>query len=362
MSIEVSLKHDFSGFSLDAGFSIDKPGITALFGASGAGKTSIINAIAGLLRPREGRIVINGREVFDSTKSLFVSPRQRRAGYVFQDARLFPHMSVENNLRFGWRRSEPRLSEGDVGRVVDLLGLSYLLERLPAKLSGGEKGRVALGRALLASPEILLLDEPLAALDAPRKREIMPYLERLRDEARLPMLYVSHSLDEVSRLADRVIVLSKGHVAAEGSVFDLMSDLAFAPLLGGSAFGSVIDTRVKEHLTNGLTALEFPGGTFFVTDLARAPGSRVRVRIRAEDVMLALEEPHAISANNVIAAQVTATKQQNATHADVQLAAGNAKLVARITRASLARLALEPGKAVFAVVKSVTVDPQVTPL
>ncbi len=216
MSIDVAIRHDFGSFALDAAFLIDKPGVTALFGPSGAGKSTITNAIAGLLRPQAGRIVINGRDVFDGGRGIFVAPRLRRTGYVFQDSRLFPHMSVANNLRFGWRRAAAPASEADISHIIDLLGLSHLLDRLPAKLSGGERGRVALGRALLSSPEILLLDEPLAALDAARKQEILPYLERLRDEARLPMLYVSHSLDEVSRLADNMIVLKEGRVATQG--------------------------------------------------------------------------------------------------------------------------------------------------
>ncbi|MBI3676633.1 MAG: molybdenum ABC transporter ATP-binding protein [Proteobacteria bacterium] len=360
MSVDVYLSHDFAGFSVDAAFSIDSPGITALFGPSGAGKSTIINAIAGLLRPREGRIVINGREVFDSAKNLFVSPRARHAGYVFQDSRLFPHMSVENNLRFGWRRAEQPASETDIAHVVELLGLAPLLARLPARLSGGERGRVALGRALLSSPELLLLDEPLAALDAARKSEILPYLERLRDETRLPMLYVSHSLEEVSRLADNMIVLQSGRIAAQGSVFELMSDLKFALLLGSQPFGSVIDTRVKEHLPNGLTALEFAGGIFLVVKIARSARSRVRVHIRAEDVMLALEEPKAVSANNVLPARIAAVEAQGAAHANIQLACGEVRLVARITQASLARLDLKPGSDVFAIVKSVTVDPQIS--
>ena len=182
MSIDVALKHDFGGFALDAHFSIPRVGVTALFGPSGAGKTSIINAIAGTFRPQEGRIVVEDRVLFDSSKGLSLSPRQRRTGYVFQDARLFPHMNVEDNLLFGWRRAQKKADSSEIDRIIALLGLQPLLTRKPGALSGGEKGRVALGRALLSSPDILLLDEPLAALDAARRAEILPYLERLRDE------------------------------------------------------------------------------------------------------------------------------------------------------------------------------------
>jgi molybdate transport system ATP-binding protein len=327
-----------------------------LFGPSGAGKTSTINAVAGLFRPDEGRIVIDGRVVLDTRKGICVPAPRRRIGYVFQDARLFPHMSVENNLRFGWRRAQRPASEAEFAHVVELLGLAHLLARRPAKLSGGEKSRVALGRALLSSPGLLLLDEPLAALDAARKAEILPYLERLRDEARVGVLYVSHSLDEVTRLADNVVVLRDGHVAARGPVFDLMSDLEFARLSGVDSFGAVLDATVKAHREDGLSVLAFEGGELIVSRVAKQPGVRLRVRIRAQDIMLALEEPRAISANNVIPAGITAIRE-SAAHADVQLKAGAAKLVARITPASLKRLGLAPGARIFAIVKSVTVEP-----
>ncbi|HEV2563350.1 MAG TPA: molybdenum ABC transporter ATP-binding protein [Rhizomicrobium sp.] len=357
MSVDVALHHDFGGFFLDAQFRVEHKGVTALFGPSGAGKTSIVNAIAGLLKPREGRIAIDGRVVLDTKANIFVPAYARRIGYVFQDARLFPHMNVENNLRFGWRRAPVRCSGEEFAHIVNLLGLEKLLSRQPAKLSGGEKGRVALGRALLASPELLLLDEPLVALDAARKAEILPYLERLRDEARVPMLYVSHSLDEVTRLADHVVLVRQGRVAAQGSVFDLLSDLDFSDRSGAPPYGTVLDAKISAHRDDGLTVLAFPGGELMVGRLARPPGSRLRVRIRAEDVMLACEEPRAISANNVLAATITGLRDGPQT--DVQLDCGGAKLVARITRSSAARLGLAPGMRVFAIVKSVTVDPQI---
>lgn len=354
MSADISLRHQFSGFLLDVTFQMER-GVTALFGPSGAGKTSTIHAIAGLLKPQRGKIVIDGREVLDTEKNICLPAHARRIGYVFQDARLFPHMSVDNNLRFGWRRAQIRASENEFAHIVELLGLEHLLPRKPAKLSGGEKNRVALGRALLSSPGLLLLDEPLAALDAPRKAEILPYLERLRDDARVPMLYVSHSLDEVTRLADSVVVLRDGRVAASGPIFDLMSDLEFAFASGVDCYGAVLDAKVKAHREDGLSVLAFDGGELIVSRIAKAPGARLRVRIRAEDIMLALEEPRAISANNVIPATISAIRE-SAGHADVQLTAGRAKLVARITPASLKRLSLATGMKIFAIVKSVTVD------
>jgi molybdate transport system ATP-binding protein len=354
--IEIAVRHDFAGFSLDAALCIERPGITALFGPSGAGKTTLTNAVAGIFHPREGRIVVDGRILLDTASGTCVAPRARHIGYVFQDARLFPHMSVENNLRFGWRRAAVKATPDEFAHVLDLLGLEPLLARRPARLSGGEKSRVALGRALLAAPELLLLDEPLAALDAARKADILPYLERLRDEAKLPMIYVTHSLDEVMRLADDLILLKGGRVAAQGRVFDLLPDLEFAAAAGAPPVGAVFPAIVRAQGDDGLTTLAFGGGALAVGCLDRPIGSHLRVRLRAEDIMLALQEPKAISANNILPATVTSV-QQHETDVDVQLLCGEVKLVSRITRASLARLGIVPGTKVFAIVKSVTVDP-----
>ena len=358
MSIEVSLNHEFGGFTLDVRFAIQKPGVTALFGPSGAGKSTITAAIAGTFRPRQGRIVINGRTVFDSAQGISLSPRARRAGCVFQDARLFPHMSVDDNLLFGWRRNGRIASQSEIEDVIALLGLEHLRQRRTHALSGGEKSRVALGRALLASPELLLLDEPLAALDAARRAEILPYLELLRDDARLPMLYVSHALDEVARLAHAIVVLSNGRVVRQGSVFDVLNDIDSPALAGGTPLGAVLQTTVGARRSDGLTALSFDGGTLLVQELDLPAGTALRVRIRAEEIMLALEEPRTISANNVLLTTVAAVRRDSPTHANLQLVCGGTRLVARITRASADRLQLAPGKPVFAIIKSVTVDTQ----
>lgn len=348
MSVSVSIEHDFGGFMLDAQFQIERPGITALFGPSGAGKTSVINAVAGLLRPQKGRILLGDRVVFDSGVPCFVPPEKRSAGYVFQNARLFPHMSVERNLRFGWRRASRQASQAEVQRMVLMLDLAPLLKRKPGNLSGGEKGRVALGRALLSSPEILLLDEPLAALDQARKTEILPFLERLRDETGLPMIYVSHSLEEVSRLADQVILMRNGRTAASGPVFDVLTE-----------FGTVLDASIVAHDPIGrVTMLEFPGGRLTIPLLSRPAGTRLRVRIPAEDVMVALQEPQGISANNILPVLIAGIHASES-YADLRLACGPSVFAARITRASLARLALVQGMQLFAIVKSVTVAPQI---
>ncbi len=361
MTIEVRLRHAFGAFTLNVAFAVERPGVTALFGASGSGKTTIINALAGLIRPDEGRIVINGRVMFDSAADIFVPPRTRRIGYVFQDARLFPHMSVQNNLLYGWRRAPVRAPQQEIDRVVALLGLETLLNRTPHALSGGETSRVALGRALLASPEILLLDEPLAALDNARRAEILPYLERLRDETKLPMLYVSHAVEEVARLAQDVVMIESGRVVAEGSVFEVLTSLDFAQHAGTAPVGAVIEAVVGAHRADDLTALTFGDGVIFVPALNQPAGSRLRLRIAAQDIMLALEEPRAVSANNVLPARVVAIRSAGTAHADIQLALGATRLIARITRASAERLALAEGMPVFAVIKSVTIDPRMLP-
>jgi len=352
MSVEVFLRHRYGAFELDVTFEAEG-GVTALFGPSGAGKSSIVGAIAGLLRPDFGRIKLNGRVLLDTATNLFLPAEARRAAVVFQDSRLFPHMSVGDNLLFGWRRAEAKADAAAIAHVVELLGLGGMLERLPRGLSGGEKSRVALGRALLASPDILLLDEPLASLDAARRAEILPYLEKLAREAKLPMLYVSHSEDEVARLADQIVVLGDGRVRAQGSVFDLLTDVD--AIAGVPPLGAVFEATVAGHSADGLSLLAFNGGVLAVTKLKRPLGARLRVRLRAEDIMLAREEPQAISANNVLSCTVGAVHEIGEM-ADVQLYCGATRLAARITAASRLRLGIEPDVALFAIVKSVTVE------
>jgi molybdate transport system ATP-binding protein len=358
MSIDTQIRHKFGAFSLDVSFRVEEPGITALFGPSGSGKTTTINALAGLFRPREGHIIIGGRTVLDTKRDVFAPVYKRRIGYVFQDARLFPHMNVLDNLRFGWRRTG-RMDDSVLAGIVSLLGLETHLERKPATLSGGERSRVALGRALLTDPELLLLDEPLAALDVARREEILPYFEMLRDQARIPMVYVTHSVEELSRLADQVVVLNAGRVTSTGSVFDLLSDLEFSSLTGVAAYGAAIPTRVSNHrVADGLTTLAFDGGALVVPTVDRPIGSVLRVRVRADDILLAREAPREISANNVLPATVTSVQLPDDVHANVQLACGGVKLVARITRSSFMRLQIAAAMPIFAIVKSVTIDPR----
>jgi molybdate transport system ATP-binding protein len=355
MNADIVLEHRLGDFSLDARFQFSAPGVTALFGPSGAGKSTIIHAIAGLLRPKAGRIVVDGAVLLDTEKRIFLPARERRVGVVFQDARLFPHLTVEKNLLYGWRRAAEKSSAAEVAHVIALLGLGPLLARRPRNLSGGERSRVALGRALLMRPRLLLLDEPLAALDAARKAEIFPYLEKLRDEANIPMLYVSHSLDEVARLADRMIVLDRGRVSAEGSLFDVTSRL---DVLIGHEFltGTILEAVIASHDAQyGLSELTIGAERLVVPQIPRGVGEKVRVRIDARDVMLAMSRPLGISANNVLQGVITALQQSEGPHADVQLSVGESRLAARITRRSTERLDLRLGATVYAVVKSVTI-------
>jgi molybdate transport system ATP-binding protein len=358
MSLDIDIAHDFGGFSLQAKFAC-APGLTALFGRSGSGKTTLVNAIAGLLRPQHARIGINGRTLLDTSAGIFVPPHRRRIGYVFQDARLFPHLTVRHNLLFG-RFFARRTDNIDFNHVVDLLGIAHLLQRRPATLSGGEKQRVAIGRALLSRPELLLMDEPLASLDGARKDEILPYLERLRDELRLPIVYVSHAIAEVSRLADTVVLLSDGRVQAVGSVEDLTARLDLFPLTGRYEAGAVLTATLTRHDDAwGLSVLQMQAGEILVPRLeGRALGTVLRIRIRARDVTLALAPPSDTSALNILPGKVSELKvsSEGGPQVEVRLDCNGDALLARITRLSAERLGLEPGKTVYAMIKSVALD------
>lgn len=357
MTISVDIRHPFPGFELETRFDIGGSGITAIFGPSGSGKSTVINAIAGLLSPRAGRIAFNGETVFNSAEGIFVPSRKRRVGYVFQDARLFPHMNVRRNLDFGARRTKTPHPKAEADRIVEMLAIGHLLDRYPATLSGGERQRVAIGRALLGNPRILLLDEPMAALDQGRKAEIMPYLERIRDEATVPVVYVSHSLDEVTRLADDMVLLNAGKIAATGTVFDITSRLDLFPLTGRFEAGTVIDCAVKEQDgRDHLSLLTFEGGDIWVPEVAARVGERIRMRIRARDIIIALDEPKGLSANNTVAGTISDIRLDEGPFLDVLIDCGGVKLIARITHRSRNRLDLRTGQKVYALIKSVSVD------
>lgn len=356
MSLEVSLRHDFPGFTLEAEFTAPQ-GVTALFGRSGSGKTSVVQAVAGLLRPQQGRIVAEGAVLCETDRGIFVPPHRRRIGYVFQDARLFPHLTVRQNLLYGhWFAPKGRPGPA-FDLVVDLLGLGPLLPRRPGALSGGEKSRTGIGRAILSNPRLLLMDEPLAALDEARKEEILPYLERLRDELRLPILYVSHSLAEVARLATTVILLDQGRVTAAGPAAELLARPDLSPALGPREAGALVAATVLGHEPDGLTSLAAAGGTLFVPGLAARPGSQLRLRVMAQDVMLSLDRPERISALNVLAAEVCEVHLGTGPGAMLRLKAGGEALLTRVTRRSVEALNLAPGTRLFAVLKAVSVAP-----
>lgn len=354
MTIAVSVRHRLGGFLLDAAF--ESAGrLTALFGSSGSGKTSLVNVIGGLVRPDEGSVVVDGKVLVDSRARIAVPAHRRRIGYVFQDARLFPHLTVRQNLGYGRFFTPARERYADFGAVVDLLGIGHLLDRRPANLSGGEKQRVAIGRALVASPRLILMDEPLASLDDARRAEILPFIERLRDEARVPIVYVSHSVAEVARLASDVVVLAGGRVAASGPPGEVLSRLDLLPISERSEGGAVWTLQVESHQEQfGLSTLR-SGSTRLRVPLVDAPvGAPVRVRIRPRDVMVALEEPRRVSALNLLAATVVAIVDADASSCDVRLDCDGQPLAARITRYSAQTLGLATGMRVFAVVKSVT--------
>jgi molybdate transport system ATP-binding protein len=331
-------------FVLDVEFEAAR-GVTALFGPSGSGKTTVLRCIAGLTRAPLGFVALEEECWQDETRRWFTPAHQRACGYVFQESSLFLHLSVRRNLEYGWRRVPAAARRVVFDDTVELLGVGPLLERMPMNLSGGERQRVAMARSLLTSPRLLLMDEPLASLDEARKGEVLYYIERLRDELRLPIVYVSHSIEEVVRLADIVVMMSNGKVSESG------------PVAGRLPGGTVIDTRVAEHdLAWGLTRLQFSGGSLFAPDVDALVGERVRVRIRSRDVSLALSAPRDASFLNMLNGTVTSIGGEQGASVDVQLDVAGTPLTARITRRSAAALGLAAGSPVVALIKSVAID------
>ncbi len=358
--IEVDVEKRRGAFRLAARFAAPETGITALFGRSGAGKTMLVNMLAGLTRPDRGRIALNGTVLFSTEQRIDLPPERRHLGYVFQEGRLFPHYSVRGNLTYGMpRKRRPAAIPFDA--VVALLGLDALLDRRPGDLSGGEKQRVAIGRALLAQPRLLLMDEPLASLDAPRKAEILPFIERLRDDLHIPVIYVTHAMEEIVRLADTLVLLSEGQVAAVGTVEELTSRLDLRPLTGRYEAGAVIRATIAGHdLTYGLSELAFPGGRLRVSHLALPFGTPVRARIRARDVALATARPASISIRNIFPARILELAPDRGALVDVRLDIGTPEqpviLWSRITARAARELGVEVGRDVYALVKTVALD------
>ena len=355
MSLSVRLRHDFRSMRMDMAFEVPSPGVTVLFGPSGAGKSTIVLAAAGLLRPDTCRIEVDDRVLADTATGLWLPPERRRTGLVFQDARLFPHMSVATNLRFGMRRAPPGTVTFE--EVVELLGIGALLDRRPHTLSGGERQRVAIGRALLAQPHLLLMDEPLASLDSARKAEILPYLTRLKTALRLPVIYVTHDLDEVTRLADSLVLLEAGRVVGFGAVAEVAAR-ADLPLAQRDDAGGLLHCHVAEHdSARELTRLDTAGVTFLVPLLDLPTGSACRIRIPAREVILAGRPPEAISLHNVISGTVRRIASDAARRAVmVEIALPDGALLARVTPDAIVRLALTPGGPVLALIKSTSIE------
>lgn len=350
--LQVDVTLGFADFALAVRHDFALSGVTAIFGRSGSGKSTLLRVIAGLETRAKGRVAMAG-EVWQS-QDRQTPPEQRGVGYVFQDTRLFPHLSVRGNLDYALKRARglggPRFDE-----VVQALDLGALLARRPTALSGGEKQRVAIARALLTAPKILLMDEPLAALDDARKAEILPYLERLRDAGGVPILYVSHSLAEVSRLARHIVVLQAGRVMRAGTAEAVLSDPEAVPMFDRREAGAIIAARVGAQEADGLARLETSAGPLFLPRADAAIGSALRIRIHAQDVMLARTRPEGLSALNILPATVTEVRLGEGSDALVQLRMGEDLILARITRRSARVMALAPGVQVFAILKSVAV-------
>ena len=352
--IQARFRLAYPGFALDVDLNLPGRGVTALFGHSGSGKTTCLRCIAGLERAPQGRLEINGELWQDSASGLFVPPHQRALGYVFQEASLFPHLTVRRNLEYGMQRVAAASRRVEWEHVLELLGIGQLLERMPERLSGGERQRVGIARALLTSPRLLLMDEPLAALDLKRKNEILPYLERLHDELDIPVLYVSHAPDEVARLADHVVLLDQGRVVAQGGLQETLARLDLPTAFRADA-GVVIEARVADHDdAYHLTRLEFPGGEVLVARRPEALGQRLRFRVHARDVSLALTRAEGSSITNLLPATVQAVVEADTpAHVLVRLDADGTPLLARITRRSADQLGIAAGQRLWAQIKAV---------
>ncbi len=352
--IELQYKVQRAAFVLDVNLELPQQGITGVFGVSGAGKTTLLRCIAGLEPAAAGRLMVSGHAWDDAAGGITLPVQQRNIGYVFQEPRLFDHLSVRANIEYGSKRRAGN-NAADFRRVVELLGLDALLERHPAALSGGEAQRVAIARALLCSPELVLMDEPLAALDSARRNDILPFLDRLHAEAQIPIIYVSHNVDEVCRLCDHLVVMDAGSVVASGPLQDVLVKLD-VPVLGGSNAGSVIEGTVADYDSDDdLACLEFSGGRLWVPGDVGPSGANLRLRIQASDVSLCRSRPEHSTILNILPADVEAIQSGDGAAMLVRLRLGNDRIVARVTRRSIRELGLGVGESLFAQIKSVAV-------
>ena len=354
MTFAVEIRHSQGDFRIEADFT-SEGGVTALFGRSGSGKTSVLRIVGGLVRPDHGRILIGDQVLLDTSKGICLPPHRRGLGYVFQEPRLFPHLSVRQNLNYGQWFARSRSSFADLDRIIGMLGLEALLPRRPGHLSGGEKQRVAIGRALLASPRILLMDEPLSALDEARKAEILPYIERLRDDLNLPILYVSHSVGEVARLADRVVAMADGRVTGIGNASEI---LGIQTIATGRESGSVLEGLVRlQDEDPDLAAIALRGCRLLVPRGDLHEGQKLRVHIPAREVLLATSKPQGISALNILKGEIRAMTGSDGGAVDIALLCGEEVLRARITGLSAKRMDMKVGQSIHAIIKTVALDP-----
>ena len=344
------------GFTLDVDLQLPGRGVTALFGPSGCGKTTCLRAIAGLTRAQPGRVEVNGEVWQDDAQGIWRATHERALGYVFQEASLFDHLNVHGNIAYGQKRTPPARRKVALEQAVELLGIGHLMQRKPQALSGGERQRVAIARALATSPRLLLMDEPLAALDAQRKAEVLPYLEKLHRTLDIPVLYVSHSIDEVARLAEHLVLLQDGAVRAQGRTDELIVRLDL-PLAHGDAAATVIEGTVLQHDAHDhITTVGFIGGQMqLVSPTPRAPGEPLRLRVQARDVSLARAPASDTSILNILPTTVAQMVEDSPGQLMVALDAGPTRLLARVTQRSAAALALAPGQAVFAQVKGIAI-------
>jgi molybdate transport system ATP-binding protein len=355
--LQVAAKKQRAAFTLNAQFELPTPGVVALFGRSGCGKTTLVNVIAGLLDPDSGRVALDEAVLLDTGRGVDVPPERRRIGYVFQDARLFPHLKVAANLRYGQKRARAAAFV-DLDRVADLLDLGPLMSRRTHELSGGERQRVAIGRALLSQPKMLLLDEPLASLDASRREEVLPYLETLRDKLAIPMVYVSHNFDEVLRLATHLVLMESGQTVAQGDLGQMSLHPRIRAIIGADAVGAIVDGMVLgTNAVSGLTRVQVGGGELNVHCDGVAPGTKLRVQLLARDLIVATQPPQHLSVRNSLKGVVTSVADDVDDSNLIAIDIGGILIMARVTRAATRELGLAAGLPVWALVKTASLRP-----
>ena len=355
--LQVAAQKRRGAFALDAQFELPTPGVVALFGRSGCGKSTLVNVIAGLLKADSGWVALDDAVLLDTALRIDVLPERRRIGYVFQDARLFPHLSVAANLRYGQRRAQVPSFVG-IDLVAELLDLGALMSRRTHQLSGGERQRVAIGRALLSQPNLLLLDEPLASLDASRREEVLPYLETLRDQLSIPMVYVSHDFDEVLRLATHLVLMESGKTIAQGNLSEMSLNPGLRAIIGADAVGAIVEgTVIGRDPASGLLRVQVGHGELKVHFGKAANGAKLRVQLLARDLIVATQAPQHLSVRNSLSGAVTAVMSDDEDSDLIDIDIGGTIIMARVTKAATRELGLAPGLPVWALVKTVSLRP-----